>query len=86
MVIVLPEPPTVAESEQEIRMNEAQDLISNRPVENFLVPCVVNDKTQLSEHKRQESSIAKFRPRILKPFDQQEGANEQDQVESIFRT
>src|SRR5208282_6575958 len=61
MVIVLPEPPTVAESEQEIRMKQAQGLVSNRPVENFLMARVVNDETQLSEHKRQESGIAKFR-------------------------
>jgi hypothetical protein len=62
-------------------MNEAKDLIASGRAENFLMACIVNDKTELSEDKSQESGIEKFRPRILKPSYQQESANEQNQVE-----
>ena len=62
-------------------MNEAKDLIASGRAENFLMACVVNDKTELSKDKSQESGVEKFRPRILKPSDQQESANEQNQVE-----
>ena len=62
-------------------MNEAKDLIASGRAENFLMACVVNDKTELSEDKSQKSGVEKFGPRILKPFYQQESANEQNQVE-----
>jgi hypothetical protein len=62
-------------------MNEAKDLIASGCAENFLMACVVNDKTELSEDESQESGVEKFRPGILKPFYQQESANEQNQVE-----
>jgi hypothetical protein len=62
-------------------MNEAKDLIASGRAENFLMACVVNDKTELSEDKSQESGVEKFGPRILKPSYQQESANEQNQVE-----
>ena len=62
-------------------MNKAKDLIAGGRAENFLMACVVNDKTELSEDKSQESGVEKFGPRILKPAYQQESANEQNQVE-----
>ncbi len=81
MVMVLVEPPTVAESEQEIGMNEAKNFITSGGAENFLVACVVNDEAKLSKDKRQESGVAEFRPWILKPVYEQEGTNEEDEVE-----
>ena len=62
-------------------MNEAKDLIASGCAENFLMACVVNDKTELSEDESQESGVEKFHPGILKPAYQQESANEQNQVE-----
>ena len=62
-------------------MNEAKDLIFCRGAEDFLMACVMNDETELSKDKSQESGVEKFGPRILKPSDQQESANEQNQVE-----
>ena len=84
MVMVLVEPPTVAESEQEIGMNEAKNFIASGTAENFLMACVVNDEAELSEDKRQESGVAEFRPRILKPVYEQESANEEDEVEKYL--
>ena len=62
-------------------MNEAKHFISGRPIEDFLMTCVVNDKTKVSEHKRQKSSIAKFRPRIMKPGYQEESADEHGRIQ-----
>ena len=62
-------------------MNEANGLISRRALENFLMARIVNDETQLSKHKRQESGIAEFCPWIVKTLYQQESANEQNKVE-----
>jgi hypothetical protein len=62
-------------------MNEADSLVSSPATEDFLVASVVNDKTQLSKNKRQESGVAEFCPRIVKFCDQQEGAHEQNNVE-----
>jgi len=82
--IVLVEPPTVAESEQQIGMNEANDLVACRAAEDFLMARVVNDEAQLSENKRQEGSIAEFGPRIMKQFDEQERGHEQGQIKSYL--
>ena len=62
-------------------MNEANSLVSSTATKDFLVASVVNDKTQLSENKGQESGVAKFCPRIVKSCDQQESAHEQNNVE-----
>ena len=62
-------------------MNEAENLVASRAAEDFLMACIVNDKTQLSKDKRQESGVAEFCPRIVKSCYQQESANEQDNVE-----
>ena len=62
-------------------MNEAGDLISDWPAENFLMARVVNDKTQLREDESKERGVEKFGPGILKSFYQQESANQQNQVQ-----
>jgi hypothetical protein len=62
-------------------MNEADSLVSSPATEDFLVASVVNDKTQLSKNKCQESGVAEFCPRIVKSCYQQESAHEQDNVE-----
>ena len=62
-------------------MNEADSLVSSRATEDFLVASVVNNKTQLSKCKRQESGVAEFCPRIVKSCYQQESAHEQNNVE-----
>ena len=80
MRIVLVQPPTVAESQQEIGMDEADHFIAGGTTENLLMACVVNDEPQLSENKRQESSVAEFRPRVMKPFYEQERGYQQGQV------
>jgi len=84
MVVVLVEPPTVAESEQEVGMNQAENFIASGAAENFLMACVVNDESKLSENKRQESGVAEFRPRILKPVYEQESNDEEDEVEKYL--
>jgi len=84
MVVVLVEPPTVAESEQEVGMNQAENFIASGAAENFLMACVVNDESKLSENKRQESGVAEFRPRILKPVYEQESTDEEDEVEKYL--
>ena len=84
MVMVLVEPPTVTKSEQEIGMNEAKNLVASGAAENFLMACVVNYEAKLSEDKRQESGVAEFRPRILKPVYQQESTNEENEVEEYL--
>lgn len=84
MAMVLVEPPTETESEQETGMNQANRFISSRLTENFLVARVVNDKTQLSEDKRKESGVAKLGPRIVKSINQQESADQQDEIEKDF--
>jgi hypothetical protein len=84
VVVVLVQPPTVAESEQEIGMNEAENFIASGAAENFLMACVVNDEAKLSEYERQESGVAKFRPRILKPVYEQESTNEEHEVEKYL--
>jgi len=81
MGIVLLEPPTVAESEQEVGMNEAQDFVSRRAAENFLVACVVHDETELRKHEREERGVEKFDPWIMECFYQQERGAEQNEVE-----
>ena len=80
MRIVLVQPPTVAESEQQIGMDEANDFIAGGPAENFLMACVVNDETQLSEDEGQKSGVEKFRPRVMKPFYEQERGGKQNEV------
>jgi hypothetical protein len=62
-------------------MNEADSLVSSRATADFLVARVVNDKTQLSKCKREESSVAEFCPRIVKSGYQQESAHKQNNVE-----
>lgn len=81
MEIVFVQPPAVAESQQQIRMNEANDLVSSRAAEDFLVACVMHDKAQLRKDKRQERGITEFCPRIVKCCDQREGAYEQNKIE-----
>lgn len=81
MRIMLAEPPAVAEPEQEIGVNETERLVPRRAAEDFLMACVVNDKTQLSEDEGEESGVAKFRPWIVKLCDQQESADEQNEIE-----
>ncbi len=81
MVIVLVEPPAVAEAEKQIRMQQAQELIAGRAAENFLVAGVVNDETELREDEGEESGVAKFDPGIMKFGDEHEGADEHGDVE-----
>jgi hypothetical protein len=66
VAVVLVQPPTEAKSEQEIGMNQADGLVSRRLIENLLVTCIVYDKTQLREDKREESGVANLDPRITK--------------------
>ena len=84
MMIVLVEPPAVAESQQEIGVQQAQDFVSGRGAENFLMPRVVNDETELGEDEREESGVAKFDPGIMKFGDEHEGADEHGDVEKNF--
>ena len=53
-------------------MNQAENFVAGGAAENFLMACVVDDETQLSENKRQKSGVAEFGPRILKPLYEQE--------------
>lgn len=84
MAIVFVEPPTIAETQQEIRMQQAERFIAGGLAENFLVAGVVDDEAELGEDKGEDSGVAEFEPRILKPFDQQECADEKDQVNNYF--
>jgi len=84
MVVVLVQPPTVAESEQEIGMDESKNFIAGGAAENFLMAGVVNDEAKLSEDKCQESGVAEFGPRILKPVYEQERGDEEDDVEKYL--
>ena len=61
-------------------MNEANDLIAGGAAEDFLMTRVVNDETQLSENECQESGVAEFGPRILKPLYEEERGYQQGQV------
>jgi len=81
MVIMLVEPPAVAEAEKQIRVQQAQELIAGRAAENFLMACVVNDETELREDEGEESGVAKFDPGIMKFGDQHEGADEHGDIE-----
>ena len=65
-------------------MNKSDSLVASPAAEDFLVASIVNDKTQLSKSKRQESGVAEFCPRIVKSCYQQESAHEQDNVEKDF--
>ena len=65
-------------------MNKSDSLVASPAAEDFLVASIVNDKTQLSKSKRQESGVAEFCPRIVKSCYQQESAHEQNKVEKDF--
>jgi hypothetical protein len=65
-------------------MNKPDSLVSSPAAEDFLVASIVNDETQLSKSKRQESGVAEFCPRIVKSCYQQESAHEQNNVEKDF--
>ena len=65
-------------------MNEADSLVSSPATADFLVASVVNDKTQLSKCKREESSVTEFCPGIVKSCYQQESAHEQNKVEKYL--
>src|SRR5271156_1898123 len=84
MQIVFVEPPAIAESEHEVRMNQPEYLISSWSAENLLMARVVNDKTKLREHECQESGVEQFDPGIVKRFDQQESGDQQRQVQKNF--
>ena len=85
MVIVLVEPPTVTEAENEIGMDEAEDFVSRGAAENFLVSGVVDDESELREDEGEESGVAKFDPGIVVEFrDEKEGADEHGGVEKNF--
>ena len=62
-------------------MNKSDSLVASPAAEDFLVASIVNDKTQLSKSKREESGVAQFCPRIVKSCYQQESADEQHKVE-----
>ena len=81
MVIVLIEPPTVTEAEQEIGVQQAEDFVASRAAKNFLMASVVDDEAELREDEGQERSVAKFDPGIVKSGDQYECADEQGNVE-----
>jgi len=80
MAVMLVEPPTEAEPEQQIRMNQANGFIRAGLIEDFLVAGIVNDKTELGEDEGEESGVAKLDPRIVKFIDQEESGGEQDQI------
>ena len=84
MVIVLIEPPTVAEAEYEIGVNEAENFVASGAAENFLMAGVVNDEAELREDEREERGVQKFDPGIVKFRDQHECADEHDNVEKNF--
>lgn len=44
----------------------------------------MDDEAELGEDEGEDSGIAEFEPRVLKPFDQQECADEKDQVNNYF--
>jgi hypothetical protein len=62
-------------------MNEADSLIPSGTADDLLMACVVNDKTQLSKDKRQESGFAEFRPCIVESCYQKESTDEQHEIE-----
>jgi len=84
MMIVLVEPPAVAESQQEIGVQQAQSFIAGRGAENFLMAGVVHDETELGENESEESGVAKFDPGIMKFGDEHEGADKHGDVEKNF--
>src|SRR5271169_328207 len=84
MMIVLVQPPAVAESENKVRVHQAYRFIQRRAAENFLMAGVVHNEPQLREYERQKSGVANFDPGILKPRDQQESADEHHHVEKNF--
>ena len=85
MVIELVEPPTVAEAEQKIGMQQAEDFVSCGAAENFLMAGVVHDEAELREDEGEESGVAEFDPEIVVEFgDQDEGADEHGEVEKNF--
>ena len=80
MAIVFVQPPTIAEAQQEIRMQDAEGFIAPGLAENFLVAGVVDDEAELGEDEGEDRGVVEFKPRVRKPFDQQESADEKDQV------
>lgn len=44
----------------------------------------MDDEAELGEDEGEDSGVAELEPRILKPFDQQERADEKDQVNNYF--
>ena len=85
MVIMLVEPPAVAESQQEIGVQQAENFIARGAAENFLMAGVVHDEAELREDEGEEGGVAEFDPEIVMEFgDQDEGGNEHDEVEKNF--
>jgi len=84
MVIVLVEPPAVAEAEQKIGMQQAEDFVARWAAENFLMAGVVDDEAELREDEREERGVAEFDPGIVKFGDQYESADEHGDIEKNF--
>ncbi len=84
MAIVLVEPPTVAESQNQIGMNEAEDFVSSGTAENFLMARVVNDETELSENKGEEGGNSEFHPGAAKYSYQHECADKHGEIDDYF--
>jgi len=85
MVIVLVEPPTVAEAEQKIGMQQAEDFVSCGAAENFLMAGIVHDEAELREDECQERCVEEFDPGIVVKFsDEHECANEHGDIEKNF--
>lgn len=84
MAIVLVEPPTVAEAENQIGMKEAEDFISGGAAENFLMAGIVNDETELSKDKSEEGGNDEFHPGAAKDSYEREGADKHDEIDNYF--
>jgi len=85
MMIVLVEPPAVAESEQEIGVQQAEDFIAGGAAKDFLMAGIVDDEAELRGDEGEESGVAKFDPGIVVEFgDQDESADEHYDVEKNF--
>jgi len=85
MVIVLVEPPAIAEAEQEIGVQQAEDFVAGGAAENFLMAGVVDDEAELREDEGEKRGVAEFDPGITAKYgDEDEGAGEHGEVEKYF--